>query len=1186
MAELADRLNSIDFRRIDIGLQEGRNLIAGVEVEQRNQKLLTTNGSKPLFALYEALCCVDYHKSNERLAKYFDYVFQQVQNKKILRIGDTLPAMARFLFDSDPIRVRFATNAWRKTANNLTAKTFDWVVHDVLSEAIVSVSQPTATPAEIQRFWEGFLLMLDKMDESLITHSLRALEVQPDIYQLILQHFPSSSEEVVLLLIEVLRNLLKKSPKNFWEAMGTISSATVAEQIFASPAFEKLLAKLQEFEPTESPPVTAWIPELITSLRPVHQHDACRSLLYHLLERLQDTRFSENARFACCRAGLGALCTTLSTFIKPGYEINPSTSLIVINDIMRLVNTYKGTIVGCADIRTSDKNHVELKRLGMLVIQDALAVDCKSLSAEFYALEEGTPVQRSTRNDSQSIWQAVLDIFRPGNVDLAKSILAATSSLTGLDELLPLDKKNPVLPKDHAQFNQDFKQLNDNISRVFERLSDFEPSDLRQMYQNSQTGRPLCAALVSADQAIYESAVAVVKTMTGESSRHDAFLSLLEGNFTPALNSMAFAATRIMKARTFFPVPHMLKIGRETLDALCGNTGILRTKSSLSSSERNSVMAWWTIQWRALDMVFTSTGKWALRVPHSTVYMQDFCRDAMDYAEALFDQHNIIASTLRESGPADGDPTSIRSGSKDSIRRVLEVTCHNVNGLTTMIRLRDLYLISIITRLLSKLLRCLGEYDLEIDDFASKYIKDSCKREDEPNFRKTNLTNQQKAELQRALDEHQGIEILEMPPPVAVKKQSTIDSWSRSAGGQRHEPTLPSKSHGSTMSVDRQKAVMEKMMANSATATERGQNFLQNRRKAEEEKKRQNAEAIARAKALRGPTALVRGEGSGIKDIGGVAGKDHAPIRSEIMVGSSDEESDEEDEDETNALVKTRKETSKKVMEYEESRRRAMLQQQHGPVRKAKVHRSAKDLRARVEPNMDRLYLEILNWDIFHQGDEPPSNNECRKIADRFLDLDLYKRTFGPLLISEVWRALVAAKDENTFKPVEIKVLNRLSVDKFMEVSTSMPIALNRELKMAERDIVLLSRSPDPLNNNQEPHCLARVDRTTRKKEALEITYRVSRDLNPAFLQCLAPNGKIHVVKIADMTTTQREFAALSSLEYYDLCNEVLEAKPSPIQKYSEEKISQIASKYTLNRGQAQAILSANDNDGFTLIQG
>ena len=257
-------------------------------------------------------------------------------------------------------------------------------------------------------------------------------------------------------------------------------------------------------------------------------------------------------------------------------------------------------------------------------------------------------------------------------------------------------------------------------------------------------------------------------------------------------------------------------------------------------------------------------------------------------------------------------------------------------------------------------------------------------------------------------------------------------------------------------------------------------------------------------------------------------------------------------------------------------------------MRKTKVQRSAKDLRARVEPNMDKLYLEILNWEIFHDSDAPPSNNVCRKIDNSYLDLDLYKKTFGPLLISEVWRSLVTAKDENNFKAIEIKVLNRLSVDKFMEVSTSMPTTGGKrdQSLISERDIVLLSMGPDSLNDTKEPHCLARVDRTTRKKDVIEVTFRVSRDINTNLLQYLTPNGKIYAMKIADMTTTQREFAALSSLEYYDLCTEVLEAKPSPIQKYGPDRVSSISTKYSLNRGQSQAILSANDNDGFTLIQG
>ena len=1182
MAELSSRIDALDFQRLNTGLEAAREVLDQAEPQQRTQSTIAKHDSRALLALYEALCCVNYHSSDEQLAKHFNYVFEQVQNRKILRIGDTLPAMALFLFSSDFFRSRFAINAWQKMPDPLTPRLFEWVIHDVLTDAIVSLSQKTPGISEARRFWEGFLVIFDKMDEELITHSLRAMEIQPNVYFLALSHLTSGSEEVVGLAIEAIRRLLTKSPKNFWSAFATISPTVVAEQIFASPAFDKLLEKSQDFEHPELSPVTNWIPGFVSSLQPVHQIDACRTLLYNLLERLQVSQFSDNARLSCCRAGLDALSTTLQTFIKSDYKINPTTSLIVIGDIIGLVKTYIDTITSCAGLQEDDSRHQELKRLGMLVIRDVLALDCKTLNAEYVALEAGTKIQRGLKSHSQTIWVAVLKIFFPGDFDLAKSILAATSALTGLDELLPATKKSK-LPDDYVQYNNAFHQLNGNVAKVFQRLSDFEASDLRKMYETPQTARPMFAGLLSADQDIYEAAVGVIKTMTGESDQDDAFKNLLEQAFCTTMNSFTHAVTKTMKARTFSPVTRLLSIGKRLLEALAGSTGVLRTRSSLSTNEQTAIMAWWTVQWRAMDMIFSNTESWATRVDRTTQFMQDFCRDAMEYAEALFDQHSVLATALRESTFTENDEGSLKPASSIiSTTNILDVICQNVNGLTMLIRLRDAYLVDQVTNLLSKLLRSLGEYDLEIDTFALDYIKDSYK-----GIKKTNLTMQQRAELQRTLDEHQGFEITEVPVrPYDPKKQSTIDSWSRSADGVKHEPSFAKGTLPLALSV-KAKALQEKQKLESLKAEQNQQQFRDRRRQAEEDRKRANAEAVAKAKALRG--ASVKGEGSGLKDIGGIMGKDHAPVRSEIMVGSSDEDSDsdDDDEDESNALVKTRKMTSKKVAEYEESRRRALLKQQQGPVKKTKIQRSAKDMRARVEPNMDKLYLEILNWDIFHEGDKPPSNMECVRIEDKFLVLDRYKDTFTPLLISEVWRSLVTAKDENNFKPIEIKVLNRLSVDKFMEVSTNMPMPANRmELKISERDIVLLSKSTDPLNNPQEPHCLARVERTTRKKDVVEVTYKVSREAPPELLQILCPNGKIYAVKIADMTTTQREYAALSSLEYYDLCDEVLEAKPSPIQKYGEEKVSMTSARYNLNKGQAQAILSANDNDGFTLIQG
>lgn len=1101
--------------------------------------------------------------------------------------------MARFLFSSNAIRNRFAVYGWEKKTASLTPATFDWVVHDVLEQAIILVANLHADPEDILRFWQGFLLILESLDESLIRHCLRAMEVQPDIYRLALQHLASSSERIVGLVITCLRKLLIKAPKDFWSAMGTISPATVADQIFQSPGFTKMVNNPQSWSVFEASPVVSWIPIFLKSLDSVHQYDACRKLLETLLTKIQgDPRFSEEARLGCCRAGLEALDITLQTFVTPDYQINASTSLIIISNIMGLVRQFSAAIMGWADLgaQVEMDRAAEVKEVAMLVIKDALALDCKAISAEFYSLDNGKVLQRGGRNDSQQIWQAVLDIFRPGNLVLVKSILPALIPLTGVDVLRPESRRQPdMLPKDHAAFNKDLKELFDNIAKVLERLSDFSSQDLSKLMEDNTTGRTLIACLISADQGISEAAVEIIKVMTCQDSRTDAFEHLLSSYLSQTLSYMTSAIKCVGKSKTFGPVPYLIKNGRDMLKGLCGTTGVLRSRIAFHQEEKNAVLGWWIIVWHALDTVFRTTEDWARRVDRSTSYMQDFLRDCMEFAESLFDKHSIMASIYRDSSSSVGDSISEKAGNK----KLLNVICRHIDGLVTMIRLRDAYLISVITSFLGKLLRCLGEYDIAVGDFVFNYIRSSSMREADEGSLRTNLTAQQKAELQRALDENSGMDFVEISKPTVIKKQATIDAWSHSAEGRQHEPKLPPKRtlpfpKPADKPVDKSaERFKEAIKAREALTAQQQDQFMEKRKRDAAEAKRLKEEAIAKAKALRGPVPLIMGEGSGLKDIGGVAGKDHAPTRSEIMVGSSDEESDEDDdEDETNALVKRRKETSKMVSEYEESKRRAFKLAQEGPVKKTKIQRSAKDQRARVDPDMTKLFLEILNWDIFHPGDAPPGNNQCRKIDNKYQDLDLYKRTFGPLLISEVWRSIVTAKDENTYKAVEIKVLNRVNVDKFLEISTTMPLAYNKDLKMSERDIVLFSKDSDPLNNPQAPHCLARVDRTAKKRDGIEITYRISRDVNPNFLTSFVPNGKVYALKICDLTTTQREFAALSSLEYYDLCMEVLEAKPSPLLKYPEEKISNMSSRYSLNRGQAKAILSANDNDGFTLIQG
>ena len=155
-------------------------------------------------------------------------------------------------------------------------------------------------------------------------------------------------------------------------------------------------------------------------------------------------------------------------------------------------------------------------------------------------------------------------------------------------------------------------------------------------------------------------------------------------------------------------------------------------------------------------------------------------------------------------------------------------------------------------------------------------------------------------------------------------------------------------------------------------------------------------------------------------------------------------------------------------------------------------------------------------------------------------------------------------------------------MDAFQEVSSTMTNNENRDIQISEGDIVLLSRSDAP--SAREPHCLARVFRVQRKQAHIEVSYRVMP--GNSLQSALVPQSTVFGTKIQSITPLEREYGALLGLQYYDLCDEIIRAKPSPLLTYKDGQIEPLEATYNLNRAQAKAVKSAMDNDAFTLIQG
>jgi senataxin len=1215
---LRKMLGEFDKRRIDKGLQRARKILETQGVMSTAK--LVEHDVSAVIALFEALCSLEYLARPENLDD-FTYVFENTQQKRPLRMqGGIIPSMTYFLLDdlSSPYRQKFAECAWEKRApGSLTDQEWDWAICPQLSTAIqrVSLSRGMPTPDRICKFWRGFSFILRSLSEKQIINSLRAMEVSPSVYFLALEHLATDSDEALAVVLKGFRALMEKSSSAFWAAFDQVTPSQLVEEIFKSPAFRRFLNKslAPNMMVTEGdaqvPALAAWIRAFIRSLPSIQRSDVCESLLRHLFDTFrQDPTADRAAQATCTLAGLVTLSESLDGYLHQKDPFDTGTALIMVNQLLNRVVQYSDVIITAAGLKPGDTFNVGISQAAMGIIHSALALDARATEIEWRALVDRIPVQEAVNRNSGLLWESFLEMLwygQLGHVELAKAMLMATLRLRSIEKFIPPRKEQ--LKREQERFNQRYQEQTAAIGRMLGRLSDFKQEELDKFCSERQstTIHPIVSSLIHGEEAIREAGFELVKAITGESLPSEAVAKMLEDYFAPFLDAFSAAVNNVTaKKDASSPFSHMLptlKCCEFILNGLCDpSSGQLRRKA-LTTEEQNAVKRWWECVWQAIDHSFRMMRTWHEKIDKKI--MEDFCRDVMELGNKLFAQDGVMASVLSQHS---GDDAAQSNGDATTaaMRGVLEPPKKSSFSLAEMLQLRDKYLVMGIIEMIKKLLARLKQNDMELGPRSIAHLLNMLKRQRLKDGRmdylqKTNLTNEQRIELLKALGEDAVIEEQFMgtkPGEREAKekerlKQSKIDfsKGSLNLSG-------PAKDRFADITPNFEKrgsALMEKLKEEGLKPkqpTKLDQKAIlanqlsikESRAREKAEKARRDAEVIAKAKALRAPPKTVPGEGSGLQGIAGVRGKDHAPVvKDEMMVGSSSEEEDDS-EDERIAL---KAKAGNKNLNEAERRRLLLLAEKRGPVKKVKLQRSAKDMRARLIPPMDVLHQAILEWDIFHEGNDPPNGYRCDRVSDSYTDPTSYKQTFFPLLISEAWRSFVTSKDEATSKPFGIKVLSRMTVDKFMEVTASVPAQISKDRGLSEGDIVIVSRGEDPLNQPTELHCLSRIWKTTYKKDTVEVVYRLNAKGNQ-ILPALLPGSEFHVVKITNMTTIEREYAALESLQYYDLMDEVLKAQPSPMLTFGDEAVKGVMQNYQLNLGQARAILNAKENDGFTLVQG
>lgn len=1198
--KFSQMIDEWDTKRITRNLTTAASQLRNVS---REKIALDVLDRAALLSIFETLSCEAMLCNDSLLRQYFDEPFQLIQTKRSLKISDYVPAVTRFLFDPTQHRNVWAVQTWMRYARSPTTQEFDWAIRDGLLSELQAASVQPPQLAVIQRLWRGMQLIVRKLDKEQITHQLRALEIDPCRLSVDHLHLQTPALRFLLNTIQI---FLEKAPTDFWDAMQTISPQALIEQALHNPQFSAFLMQTTEGEPYEKSALKdmlSWITPFLNSLKGVHQPAACRVLALNLMKRLQDPTFPNLARYRCFHVGLASLLQTLRRFTD-NEASRSSVATIVLTETMNALSDNITLILQPPTFSIEQGKQQEIVSLCMDVVRNTLALECQSLKSDYEVILKQATLSHGVSTYSPSIWEAVINHLNQDNLALSTAALLGILPLVGLEKF-----PNKV---DHSEEKTHFNSVYNHLIRfsrsMIEKLADFRPHHLKSLFRSQDTASALISTLFAADVQSYRASVDLIKNVSGQSARRDAILYLLETSFTTTLYGLSWSFRRISNMKTFACAPRMLHTGNDIVEILCNSqTGMLRTRTLADRREILSLQKLWEFLWQALSTIFDETEAWHLRGYDKSI-MLEFCRDTIQFADLLFDQYGVFLGAI-----GDADP-----GHKAASENFLKSPTTTLSAMVKWLRLKDEYLATTLVGLVSKLLRRLGGLNVTtVKQDALSFIGGVAVN----GTIKTILTNREKAELVRSLEAYYKKPVV-TASTASFKKQSSITSFAKTSDASTPASRVDSEddfddipdqsllelSRSVELNKDRIAAKQKTEQAKPPSAmtilsrhprvskpavpsrpkddASSVLSFREKREREKEAKRKRDLEQLAKLKKAgpaRGVAEQTAEQGSGLKGIG-VKGKDHAiPVDSMMVSSGSDSASESEDElDKELFGAKPKKPDA--VAAYEQSKKKSLQQM---PVKKVRRHDAKKNARARLTPDLSTLHHTILSWDYFASGDLPPTSGkeDYTLVSSSFRSPDAYQSTFEPLLILEAWQGFQQSKEEGIFRPVEVKVMSRLTIDSWIEISTQPQGVVPKDLNFGEGDLVLFSSSTNPTADPSASHVLARVSGVNRKGGKLEVSYRMNPG-NNKFLSSFGTGATAWAVRVTSLVPVEREYGALMALQFYDLCEEIVLAKPSPILTYGDTTLQPIMDNYSINRAQAKAIKSALDNDAFTLIQG
>lgn len=701
-------------------------------------------------AVYECFCSPEVLRNGE-LRSYFTEI---CKTGKVTVEGPARGLITFLSGQEEPFRT-VVELSWKIIGPNFKPQQFESHMLDALEES-VRKAETEASPEKLVPFWAGMATIVKNVSKEVITKTICGAKHDP--IKLAMNHI-SLRVPYLHSLLRFYESLMTKLGGEIWDVVSPLTSSTFADILLVEDKYSELLRNVPQDEGGEVQimDLTKWMSSFVGSIRPLQRPTSATPLLRQLFK---EHNLPPLSRGICWKEGMKVLSLTLSGVHSQSSTLEGEADRIILRQTNELFNEHLNIVIQVATSSTEYEDarmgsHMKMARdAAVEALISALRLDIKVVMTDHASLTKKKPelpITETTIRDQ--LWSSVSERFPRDNIHFGRQILPVLQELALLDKVHINSLDEDGLKKKKIKFNEVMTSLQGRLHEFFNSLSHFKPYNINQIVSEDSAQLTFFTGIISSVNEVSFAAEDSLLQAYGVEDKSEALRAMLKADFRVTITALSNLGRQLQKLTTFSLMPKMIDFSSRVLEVLCDRYDGVIVKQSLEEWQKTTLRIYWDLQWRWLGNIFRRVRRWAFSVDKEV--MIEFTRNAMDYADNLFDRFWTFEQALR----ANMSELDVRPGVNRDISwgvKLLQDASRTLLSLTVILTIQDPHLLSTCQVLMCKILKLLDQQGVEIaeDYFKAmrRYIYPQILPEYDPSGTPmTNLSEVQKAELSVAV---------------------------------------------------------------------------------------------------------------------------------------------------------------------------------------------------------------------------------------------------------------------------------------------------------------------------------------------------------------------------------------------------------------------------------------------------